>query len=117
MGPRRREMPGRLVARLTVIVAAVAALGGIAACGGSDSGGSGGGGQKPLIGFSVRFIAGNSWVSTLAQSAVRSGKTRGYRVETTDAQGDAARQIQQMKTFINKGAKALIIEPVEDRGV
>ena len=41
----------------------------------------------------------------------------GYRVEAVDAQGSAARQIQQMQTFINKGAKAIIIEPVGDRNV
>jgi ribose transport system substrate-binding protein len=91
---------------------------GLAACGSGDDGAaSGGGGDKPLIGFSVRFIAGNSWLSTLAKSAAPEGEKRGYKVETVDAQGNAARQIQQMQTFLNKGAKAIIIEPVEDRGV
>lgn len=73
--------------------------------------------DKPLIGVSVRFIAGNSWLSTLAKGAVTTAKAEGYRVETADAQGDASTQIQQMKTFINKGAKAIIIEPVGDRNV
>jgi ribose transport system substrate-binding protein len=73
--------------------------------------------EKPLIGVSVRFIAGNSWLSTLAKGAVTTAKAEGYRVETADAQGDASTQIQQMKTFINKGAKAIIIEPVGDRNV
>lgn len=79
-----------------------------------------GGGEssdKPLIGVSVRFIAGNSWLSTLAKGAVTTAKAKGYRVETADAQGDASTQIQQMKTFITKGAKAIIIEPVGDRNV
>lgn len=93
---------------------------GLAGCGsGSGEGGnaSAGDGDKPLIGFSVRFIAGNAWLSTLANGAAREGEKRGYRVETVDAQGNAARQIQQMQTFVNKGARAIIIEPVEDRGV
>jgi ribose transport system substrate-binding protein len=99
-------------------VVACSLMVGLSGCG-SDSGSdkASGGGKQPLIGFSVRFIAGNSWLSTLAQGAVREGKRQGYRVETVDAQGNAARQIQQMQTFINKGAKAIIIEPVEDRGV
>jgi ribose transport system substrate-binding protein len=65
----------------------------------------------------MRFIAGNSWLSTLSKAAVTEGTAKGYKVEAVDAQGNASRQIQQMQTFINKGAKAIVIEPVEDRGV
>jgi ribose transport system substrate-binding protein len=92
----------------------------VAGCGGSDGGGGGGGGgssEKPLIGFSLRFIAGNSWLQTLAQGAdVEAGKL-GYRVEAQDGRGDAREQVQQMKTFIAKGAKAIIIEPIDERGL
>ncbi|MCW2840938.1 MAG: rbsB [Aeromicrobium sp.] len=85
-----------------------------AACGRSGGDASS---DKPLIGVSIRFIAGNSWLSTLAKGAETTAKAEGYRVEMADAQGDASTQIQQMKTFINKGAKAIIIEPVGDRNV
>lgn len=85
-----------------------------AGCGGSDSGGAD---EKGLIGVSMRFIAGNSWLSTMSGGAVTAAKDAGYDVQAVDAQGDATRQIQQMQTFINKGAKAIIIEPVGDRTV
>lgn len=87
----------------------------VAACGREDGSASGEG--EPLIGFSNRFIAGNAWLSTLTDGAVKAGDERGYKVETADAQGDATTQIAQMKTFINKGAEAIIIEPVGDRNV
>jgi ribose transport system substrate-binding protein len=73
--------------------------------------------DKPLIGLSMRFIAGNSWLSTMADGAKTSAESKGYSLEAVDAQGDAQTQIQQMQTFINKGAKAIIIEPVGDRNV
>lgn len=88
----------------------------LAACG-RESSSAGGDADQPLIGVSVRFIAGNAWLSTLADGAVTAGEARGYRIETADAQGDATTQIAQMKTFINKGAEAIIIEPVGDRNV
>lgn len=72
---------------------------------------------RPLIGFSDRFIAGNTWLTTLAKGAQAEGPKLGYNVEVDDAQGDASRQISQMKTFLVKGAKAIIIEPVSDQAV
>src|SRR3954466_9551143 len=89
----------------------------LSACGGASQGAGEGASDKPLIGLSMRFIAGNSWLSTLSSGAVAAGKAKGYDVQAVDAQGNASQQIQQMKTFINKGAKAIIIEPVGDRSV
>src|ERR1700712_201350 len=103
--------PNKRMASLVVLAAICLLLSACSRPGGSASS------DKPLIGVSVRFIAGNSWLSTLAKGAVSTAKAEGYSVETADAQGDASTQIQQMKTFINKGAKAIIIEPVGDRNV
>lgn len=97
--------------------AAGLALSLLVGCGGgskSDTATSSPGG---LIGVSMRFIAGNSWLSTMSDGAVTAGKSKGYDVQAVDAQGSATKQIQQMQTFINKGAKAIIIEPVGDRNV
>jgi ribose transport system substrate-binding protein len=92
-----------------------------AGCGSSDSSGSGSasadGGDKPLIGFSLRFIAGNPWLATLARDAKTAGARAGYTVDTVDARGDAVAQIEQMQSYINRGAKAIIIEPVSDQAV
>ncbi|MFE5406757.1 sugar ABC transporter substrate-binding protein [Streptomyces sp. NPDC056580] len=73
--------------------------------------------SRPMIGFTNRFIAGNSWLATLAHSAASEGAKRGYRVQTADAQGNAVQQIEQIRNFINQGAKAVIVEPVDDRAV
>jgi len=88
-----------------------------AGCGRGDSGGGSSAKDKGLIGVSMRFIAGNSWLSTMSSGAVTAAKKAGYDVQAVDAQGSAAKQIEQMRTFINKGAKAIIIEPVGDRNV
>jgi ribose transport system substrate-binding protein len=98
-----------IVCGLTVGAAVLSSCGSLPGRGADES--------KPLIGLSMRFIAGNTWLSTMSGAAVKDGEKKGYNVEAVDAQGSAARQIQQMQTFINKGAKAIIIEPVEDRGV
>jgi ribose transport system substrate-binding protein len=90
-------------ARLALISSlSAAALLGLTACGGSAPAATSSD-DKGLIGISMRFIAGNSWLSTMSDGAVKSGT--------------AQTQIQQMRTFINKGAKAIIIEPVGDRNV
>jgi ribose transport system substrate-binding protein len=86
-------------------------------CGGTAPAASSSSNEKGLIGISMRFIAGNSWLSTMSDGAVKSGQAKGYTMEAVDAQGSAQTQIQQMRTFINKGAKAIIIEPVGDRNI
>lgn len=68
--------------------------------------------SQPVIGFSDQFIAGNSWLATLAKGATAYGKDHGYRVVAEDAQGNPTTQNQQIQTFINEGVKAIIIEPV-----
>ena len=90
----------------------------LAALTGCSSGtGGGGSGDQPLIGLSMRYVAGNAWLTTLTDAVKAEGKQRGYAVEADDAQGTAATQIQQIHTLINKGAKAIIMEPVGDRNV
>ncbi|SDZ30230.1 monosaccharide ABC transporter substrate-binding protein, CUT2 family [Micromonospora pattaloongensis] len=107
MANKRRGAP-------LAVCALMLGVGALTACGKpSDAAGS----DKPLIGVSMRFIAGNSWLSTLNKATVDAGNEQGYRVLAVDAQGDAARQVQQMKSFIAQGAKAIIIEPVHDKDV
>jgi ribose transport system substrate-binding protein len=109
--------------KLGASAALVGAIALTAGCGSSSSGGNTGGsasgdsGKKPLIGFSLRFIAGNPWLATLAKDAKTAGDKAGYTVDTVDARGDAVTQIQQMQSYINRGAKAIVIEPVSDQAV
>src|SRR6476620_4923723 len=77
---------------------------------GSDNG-------KPLIGFTSRFISGNTWLEALSRQVQTHGKELGYDVEALDARGSAQTQIQQMQTFITRGADAIILEPIDDRSV
>jgi ribose transport system substrate-binding protein len=97
---------------LSLVVALVASA--LAACGSNDGAASS---KRPLIGLTMRFIAGNNWLTTLTKAAVLEGEKQGYDVRAVDAQGSAERQIQQMQTFINGGAKAIIVNAIEDRGV
>jgi ribose transport system substrate-binding protein len=86
----------------------------LAGCGSSRSNAGDG---CPLIGFTNRFIAGNAWEATLTQAIEAAGKNAGMCVDSQDAQGDVSTQVSQIKTFITNGAKAVIIEPVDDHGV
>src|SRR5690606_38772770 len=52
-----------------------------------------------------------------ARDAKAAGARAGYTVDTVDARGDAVTQIEQMQSYINRGAKAIIIEPVADQAV
>jgi ribose transport system substrate-binding protein len=107
------------LAALAAVAAVAAGCGGDTQEGGGSAAADGGGGsgEKPLIGFSVRFIAGNSWLQEVADGAKREGERLGYTVEALDGKGDPVRQVQQMKTFISRGAKAILIEPIDQRAL
>jgi ribose transport system substrate-binding protein len=91
---------------------ALAACGSSGAASNSASGSGSKSGSEPTIGFADQFIAGNSWLATLAKGAESYGSAHGYKVVAADAQGDPTTQNQQIQTFINEGVKAIIIEPV-----
>jgi ribose transport system substrate-binding protein len=115
--------------RLAVLAALALTVGAVAAgCSGGDGNGGGSGavggagassdnGKKPLIGFTVRFIAGNSWLQEVADGAKREGARMGYDVEALDGKGDPVRQNQQIQTFIARGAKAILVEPIDARAL
>jgi ribose transport system substrate-binding protein len=103
--------------RITGVVVFIGLLALTALTGCGRSGSSDASSGKPLIGVSSRFIAEVPFLGSLTEEAKKEGNKRGYDVDVVNASGDAARQIQQMKNFINKGAKAIIIEPVNDQGV
>ncbi len=107
---RRLMRGGAAVAALTLGLVACGSSGSNSAKGGSAGSGSGSGGGT--IGFADQFIAGNSWLATLAKGAEAYGASHGYRVVSADAQGDPTKQAQQIQTFINEGVKAIVIEPV-----
>jgi len=73
--------------------------------------------EKALIGVTSRFIAGNSWLQAMVDGLEEEGTALGYEVSSLDARGNAQTQIQQMQTFVARGAKAIILEPIDDRTV
>lgn len=125
-GRLRRKQRKTLAIAVGLLIAAASLL--VAACGGSDSTGdagatggtssaAAGSGEKPLIGFTVRFISGNSWLQEVADGAKREGERLGYNVEALDGRGDPVVQNQQIQTFISRGAKAILVEPIDARAL
>jgi ribose transport system substrate-binding protein len=105
---RKKMLTGGLLLGAASVALAACGSSGAASSSASKSGSS----HDPLIGFADQFIAGNSWLATLAKGAESYGAAHGYQVVAADAQGDPTTQNQQIQTFINEGVKAIIIEPV-----
>ena len=68
-------------------------------------------GEKPLIGHVFYFVTGNAWLETEAKLAAQEAERLGYRYEVADAQQDPLLQVQQIKTFIERGAVAINLWP------
>jgi D-xylose transport system substrate-binding protein len=65
---------------------------------------------KPRIGFSLEAMKGERWQTDLNSFEARA-KELGVEVISRDAQGDDARQFQQVKEMINSGIKVLVLLP------
>jgi ribose transport system substrate-binding protein len=106
----------------TVAIAAVLSAAAVvtAGCGG-DSGGtsdsSGGKSEAIQIGFSQRRLAGSDWWKTLVQGARDEAQRQGVKIEVTDAGGDTARQVSDVRTLLTRGVKGLIINANDPKGV
>jgi ribose transport system substrate-binding protein len=103
---------------------AVAGAGAVAigACGSSDNSSSasttsGATEDRPLIGFTNRFVSANGWLATLSKGFEDAGKQAGVRTQVLDANGDIAKQVSQIKTLISLQAKAVVIEPINNTGL
>ena len=70
-----------------------------------------------MIGFSQRQLAGSDWYKQLIQGAEDQAKKMGVTVEVADAGNDATRQNSDVQNFITRGAKAVIMNPSDPRGV
>lgn len=65
---------------------------------------------KPRIGFSLEAMKGERWQTDLNSFEARA-KELGVEVISRDAQGDDARQFQQVKEMIKAGIKVLVLLP------
>lgn len=86
-------------------------------CGGASESGQGGGEREIMIGFSQRQLAGSDWYKQLIQGAEDQAKKMGATVEVADAGNDATRQNSDVQNLITRGAKAVIMNPSDPRGV
>ncbi len=86
-------------------------------CGGGSGSGQGGGDQEIMIGFSQRQLAGSDWYKQLIQGAEDQAKKMDVTVEVADAGNDATRQNSDVRNFVTRGAKAVIMNPSDPRGV
>jgi D-xylose transport system substrate-binding protein len=64
--------------------------------------------EKPMIGFCVDTLAIERWQKD-KDIFVAKAESLGYRVEAVNAYEDTQKQIQQIRTLIEEGAKAIVI--------
>lgn len=108
----------RHTALIGVVGAAVLAL---SACGSSSSGsqpsGSGSQGSAGLVGFSYPIEA-NTYLKAIGLSAqAELAKKCGADFYPVDAQLDGNKQISDVEAMITKGVKAMIIYPLDSKGL
>lgn len=100
----------------------------LAACGGVASGGSNASGETPgsasaagnsdmLIGFSMRAISGVAWYQVLVDGAKAQAAKDGVRLVVGDAESNLVTQNSEIQSYISQGAKAVIINPADPKGV
>ena len=70
------------------------------------------GDDRPVIGVSLMNLA-NEFIVTLETAMSEEAGKQGVRLLVNDAQRDAARQIQQVETFIAQGVDAIVLNPCE----
>jgi ribose transport system substrate-binding protein len=72
--------------------------------------------QSLVIGYSPKFLKDDFQV--LLEGAVQNeASSRGWTVNTSDANGDVAKQVADIENLIAGGAQALVIVPVDGAGV
>ena len=96
---------GRLVLGSVLAASALA----LSACGSGGSSGSGSGGDQ--LGFSAAVLD-NPFTVQLVNTVEKDGKSGGFdMIPTTNADGDTAKQITDMQTLVNQGAKGIFLIP------
>ncbi len=72
--------------------------------------------SKGLIGFSYPIQA-NTYLAAIGGAAEKTLKKSGYTMLGIDAQLDGNKQISDVETMITKGVKAMIIYPLDSKGL
>ena len=81
----------------------------------STQGSGGTGGKKLVIGFS-QIGAESAWRTAETRSVEAEAKKRNVDLRSIDAQGDQAKQIATLKSFVTQGVDAIILAPQKETG-
>lgn len=69
------------------------------------------------IGFSMRAISGVAWYQVLVDGAKAQAKKDGVNLIVGDAESNLVTQNSEIQTYISQGAKAVIMNPADPKGV
>src|SRR4030043_2002941 len=68
--------------------------------------------NPPLVGFGMYFYQ-DQWWKDMKSAAEATAAKVGVTLNVADADGDAAKQVGQLESFIGMGVKGIIYAPVE----
>jgi len=98
------------------LIAVSMLIGTAAACGGSGGSGGSGGGDSIKIGFS-QVTQQSPFYVQLGEGAKQAAKKDGDELLFVDANGDVAKQNNDVQDLITRGIDVLIINPVDPKGI
>lgn len=121
MTSQRWRAPG-----LLMLLAVLALF--VAACGETSTGGGGDSEKKDTaaaekkkasditVGYAGPTL-NNAFFVGLSQGVKNGAKAKGYKVQETNANGDAATQVNDAQNLISQGVDALILTPIDQQGI
>jgi ribose transport system substrate-binding protein len=73
--------------------------------------------DKIVIGFSQHRIAGSDWYKMLIEGAKYQAEKDGATLLVADAGGDAVRQNSDIQNMLSRGAKGIVVNALDPRGI
>lgn len=101
---------GMLIGGMTVV---------LAACGGSEGGGGGetpGGAAAKVIGYS-KMNSNNPFFEVIAENMRAAAAEHGYTVNVVSAEGDVAKQMDQIRDFVVSRVDAIVLNPADSAAI
>ena len=79
---------------------------------------SGGGGNSYHIGFAIMGLGGDPWMGAFRKGAEWYAEDKGLKLTVTDGEFDASKQINDVKSLLQRDVDAILTSPVQsDAGV
>lgn len=108
----KHSAPRHRIVSLAATSIAVAAL--LAGC--SSSGGGAGGGDEIIVGYSGYNVS-NPFFAGLLKGLENGAEEQGYRLITTNANGDPSQQVTDVQNLITQGADYIAINPADGSAI